>query len=168
VAPEAGCARAAEAVVVHGDRRLAPTEALVRDLPGAGVPLRAVAVVAEEVRRSHLERRLLPTGRAVDKGLVRLLRLRIVRDRDSLVARERADEDVGTELFDEAPRLLQRERWRLVAAAVPDDLDRLASHFAPDEPRRRLLRILRLRARIPHECGLCAGDGLFGPGADGP
>ena len=120
---EAGARRVAEAVVVHEDRRFAPTETLVGKLTCTGVPLSAVAVVAEEVLRPDLERRLLTARGAVQEGLLRM-RLRVVRDGDTLVTGERADHDLASELLHQAPCLLERQRRRLVAAAVADDLDR--------------------------------------------
>ena len=67
-----------------------PAELVVRVVAEAGRPLRAVRVEAEEVRRLHLQRRVLRAGDAVDERLVRVL-LRVVGDRDALVAGERAD-----------------------------------------------------------------------------
>ena len=93
----------------------------------AGRPLRAVRVEAEEVRRPDLQRRVLRTGDAVDERLVRML-LGVVGDRDALVTRERADEDVRVLLLHQPARLLDRLVGRVVAAAVADDLDLLAGH----------------------------------------
>ena len=99
---------------------------VVRVVAETGRPLRAVRVEPEEVRRLHLERRVLRARDAVDERLVRVL-LRVVRDRDALVTRERADEDVRVLLLHQAARLLDRLVGRVVRAAVADDLDLLAA-----------------------------------------
>ena len=69
----------------------------VGDLAGARVPLGAVPVVAEHVLRRDLQRRILRAGRPDDERLLRV-RLRVVRDRHRLVARQRADHHVAEEL----------------------------------------------------------------------
>ena len=61
--------RPAEAVVVHDDRGLTPTELLVEDLADAGVPLGPVAVVAEHVLRCDLQGRVLRARRPDDERL---------------------------------------------------------------------------------------------------
>ena len=153
--PAAG--RPAEAVVVHDDCGLAPTELLVRDLTGAGVPLRAVAVIAEHVLRCDLQRRILRPGGADDERL-RRMRLRVVRDVDRLVTRQRADHHVGLELLHQTTRLLDRGRHRVVAAAVADDLHGGGADADARHACRRLLRILHLAVCVVRECRLSAAD----------
>ena len=111
---------------------------VVRVVAQAGRPLRAVRMEAEEVRRLHLQRRVLRAGDAVDERLVRML-LGVVRDRDALVARERADQDVRVLLLHQAACLLDRLVGGVVRAAVADDLDRLAADLRALEAVGRLL-----------------------------
>src|SRR6185295_14756309 len=129
----------AEAVVVGDDRGLAPAELVVGHVAEARVPLRAVAVEAEEVRRLHLERRVLRARGAVDERLVRVL-LGVVGHRDRLVAGERADHDVGVQLLHQAAGLLDRQVRAVVAAADADELERVVADRAAGEA---LLRIVR-------------------------
>ena len=157
VGDDARRGRPAEAVVVHDDGGVAPTEPLVRDLTDAGVPLRPVAVVAEHVLRRDLQRRILRAGGADDERLGRM-RLRVVRDVDRLVTRQRADHDVGPELLHQPPGLLDRGRHRVVAAAVADDPDVLAADLDAGHAGGRLLRVLHLAARVLRERSLCAAD----------
>ena len=126
---EAGRRRPAEAVVVGDDRGLPPPELVVGEVAEAGVPLRAVAVEAEEVRRLHLERRVLRARGAVDERLVRVL-LGVVGDRDRLVTRERADHDVGVQLLHQATRLLDRR----VALSSPQPTPTSLSGWSPMAP----------------------------------
>src|SRR5581483_2832465 len=135
----------------------APAKLLVREVAGTGVPLRAVAVVAEEVLRRDLQRRVLRRGRAVDERL-RRVRLRVVGDGDRLVTRERADQDVRAELLDEALRLLDRGVRPVVRAAEADDLDRVPGDRAADEAGGRLVRVLEVAARVLGERGERAAD----------
>ena len=118
-------------------------ELVVGDVAQAGVPLRAVPVEAEEVRRLHLERRVLRARGAVDERLVRVL-LGVVGHGDRLVAGERADHDVGVELLHEPPGLLDRRVGAVVRAADPDDLDRVVADGAARHAVTRLVRVLRL------------------------
>ncbi len=157
VGDDAGPGRPAEAVVVHHDCGLAPTELLVRDLTDAGVPLSAVTVVAEHVLRCDLQRRILRPGGADDERLVRVL-LRVVRDVDGLVPGQRADHHVRLELLHQTTRLLDSGRNRVVAAAVADDLDRRAADPDARHAVRRLLRVLDLALRVVRERCLCATD----------
>ena len=150
VGDDAGCRSPREAVVVTDQRGRSPAELLVDDLPETGVPLRAVTVVAEDVLRCDLHRRILRPGGADDHGLLRV-GLRPVGDRDSLVTGQRADHHVAAELAHETPRLLERQRRRLVAAADADDLEVLATGRAADHPCRRLLLVLRLGPRVLRE-----------------
>ena len=147
VGDDAGGRGPREAVVVADQRGRSPAELLVDDLPEAGVPLRAVAVVAEQVPRCDLHRRVLRPGGADDHGLRRIL-LRPVRDGDRLVTRERADHHVCALLVHQPTRLLQRKRGSLVAAADADEVQPLASSCPAGHSRRRLLLVLRLGARV--------------------
>ncbi len=119
---EAGQRRVRERVVVTDDRGLLPAQRVVGVVAEARGPLRAVRMEAEEVRRLHLERRVLRARDAVDERLVRML-LGVVRDRDALVAGERTDQDVGVLLLHQAAGLLDRLVGGVVGAAVADDLD---------------------------------------------
>ena len=157
VGDEAGRGRPAEAVVVHDDRGLAPTELLVRDLTGAGIPLSAVAVIAEHVLRSDLQRRILRAGGADDERL-RRVRLRVVRDVHRLVTGQRADHHVCLELLHQTTRLLHRGRHGVITAAVTDDLDRRGSDPDARHTCRRLLRVLHLAVCVVRECRLSAAD----------
>ena len=85
--------------------------------------MRAVAVEAEVVLRLHLQRRLLRAGDAVDERHVGMV-LGVVGDGDRLVARQRADDDLGVVLLDERADLLDDAVRRVVAAADADQLDR--------------------------------------------
>ena len=161
----AGCAevsddpcarRPGEAVVVHDDGRGLPA-LLVHEVADAGVPLRTVAVVAEEVRRPHLERRVLRARGAVDERL-RRMRLRIVRHGDRLVTRQRADQDVRAELLHQALRLLDREVRAVVRAAEADDLQRVPGNRAAGHARGRLVRVHGLGACELREPGDRAAD----------
>ena len=143
---EARRRRPAEAVVVGDHRRRPPPELVVGDVAQAGVPLRAVPVEAEEVRGPHLERRVLRARGAVDERLGRVL-LGVVGHGDRLVAGERADHDVGTELLHEPPGLLDRRVGAIVRAADPDDLDRVVADGAARHAVTRLVRVLRLGPR---------------------
>jgi hypothetical protein len=60
------------------------------------------------------------------------MRLRVVRDRDGLVARQRTDEDVRAELLDEPLGLLDRGVGAVVRAAETDDLERVAADNTAD------------------------------------
>ena len=122
---EAGERRVRERVVVTDDRGRPPAERVVRVVAETGRPLGAIRVEAEEVRRLHLQGRVLGARGAVDERDLGMLQ-RVVRDRDALVARQRADEDLGAELLDQAPSLLDRLVGRVVGAAVAHDLDRAA------------------------------------------
>src|SRR3954447_2633998 len=150
----------AEAVVVGHDRRLAPAELVVGQVAEARVPLRAVAVEAEEVRRLHLQRRVLRAGRAVDERLVRML-LGVVGHRDRLVARQRPDHDVGVELLHQPPGLLDRRVGAVVAAADADELERVAADRAAREAGLRVVRVLRRGAGELRQRGHRAGHVLL-------
>ena len=153
---EAGQRRVRERVVVTDDRRRLPAEVVVGVVAQTGRPLRAVRVKAEEVRRLHLQRRVLRAGDAVDERLVRVL-LRVVRDRDALVTRQRADHDVGVLLLHQAPRLLDRLVGRGVGAAVADDLDVLAGDLRAGDAVAGL-RARGLAARVADQRQVGAGD----------
>ena len=154
---EAGQRRVRERVVVTDDRGGLPAEVVVGVVAETGRPLRAVRVEPEEVRRLHLQRRVLRAGDAVDERLVRVL-LRVVRDRDALVAGERADHDVGVLLLHQAARLLDRLVGRVVGAAVTDDLDVLAGDLGTlDAVARRLAG--GLAARVADQRQMRARDG---------
>src|SRR6185503_4758716 len=142
---EAGQRGVRERVVVADDRGLAPAKLVVGVLAETGRPLRTVAVEPEEVRRLHLQRRVLRARGAVDERLVRVL-LRVVRDRDALVARQRADEDVRVLLLHQTAGLLDRLVRGVVRATDADELDLRAGD------RRVVETVGRLRAR-----GLAAG-----------
>src|SRR4029077_18444890 len=126
---------------VRDDRRRLPAELVVRKVAEAGVPLRAVAVEAEEVRSADLQGRVLRAGRTVDKRLRRVL-LRVVGDRDRLVARERADQDVGFHLLLRPLRLRDRLVGRGVTAAYADELKLMTVDRGADPPLARLVRVL--------------------------
>src|SRR3954471_21634115 len=104
---EAGRRRPGEAVVVGDDRGLLPPERVVGDVTKASVPLGAVPVEAEEVRRLHLERRVLRARGAIDEGLVGML-LGVVGHGDRLVTGQRSDHDVGVQLLHQTPDFLDR------------------------------------------------------------
>ena len=149
--------RVRERVVVTDDRGGLPAEVVVGVVAKTGRPLRAVRVEAEEVRRLHLQRRVLRAGDAVDERLVRVL-LRVVRDRDALVTGQRADHDVGVLLLHQASRLLDRLVGRVVGTAITDDLDVLAGDLrALDAVARRLAR--GGAARVADQRQMRAGDG---------
>ena len=149
--------RPAEGVVVHDDRGVPPTEPLVRELADAGVPLGPVPEVAEQVLRRDLHRRVL-RARGTDDDRLRGIRLRPVRDRDRLVAGERANHHVGLELLHETSCLLDGCRGRVVAAAIADDVDGLPASLDPGHAGRRLLPVLGLAARVLPERGLGPAD----------
>ena len=117
--------RPAERVVVHDHHRVPPAELAVGEIARARVPLRAITVEAEEVRRAHLERGVLRPGRAVDERLLRL-GLRVVRDGDALIARERADQNLRAVGLDQSPGLGQRPVGTVVGTAIAHNLDRMA------------------------------------------
>ena len=150
---EAGRRRPAEAVVVGHDRGRLPAELVERDVAETGVPLRAVTVEAEEVRRLHLERRVLRARGAVDERLVRVL-LGVVGDRDRLVAGQRADHDVGIQLLHEPARLLDGRVRGVVAAAHADELERVIADGAARPARLRVVRLLTGFA--PANCDIAA------------
>src|SRR5439155_5605809 len=83
----------------------------------------------EEVRRFHAQRRLLRSRGTVDKRLIRLL-LRIIGDRDALVAREWAQQDINADVLDQAPRLGQRFVGAGIGASK-GDLDRMSGDRGP-------------------------------------
>ena len=58
---------------------------------------------------------------------------RIVGDRDSFVAREGADHDVGSVLLDEGPDLLHGAIGGVVTATDPDQFDRDTVHLGAGE-----------------------------------
>ena len=126
---EARGRRPAERVVVLDDVDVAPLEDVVGNPAGAGVPLRAVAVPAEEVRRAHDHRRVEGARGAVDERL-RGMRLGVLGDRDALVTGQRPDHDVGPELLDEALGLLDGEVGGVVRATDADELDRMTGDRA--------------------------------------
>ena len=130
--------RPAEAVVVHHDRGFPPTELLVGDLSDARVPLGAVAVVAEEVLRGDLHRRVLRPGRADDERLRRMPGPSRPSRVHRLVTRQRSDHDVGVQLLHQALRLGDGHRHGVVAAAVADDLDRRGADMDAGHAGRRL------------------------------
>ena len=130
VGDEAGRRRPAEAVVVGDHRGRVPAGLVVQAVAEPGVPLGAVAVEAEVVRRLHLQRRLLRAGDAVDERHLGVV-LGVVGDGDasspdsgpmtisaSVLLDERAD------LLDDPvracrrhsrrrrPRSVGRRRWR--------------------------------------------------------
>src|SRR3954452_14797059 len=137
---EARRRRPREAVVVRDDRGRLPLQLVVREVAETGVPLRTVTVEAEEVRRLHLQRRVLRARRPVDERLRRML-LGVVRDGDRLVARQRADHHVGTELLHQALRLLDRGIGPVVRAADPDELQRVPADRAARPALPRVVRI---------------------------
>ncbi len=114
-------------------------------------------MVAEHVPRRDLQRRVLRPGGADDERLGRV-GLRVVRDHHRLVARERADHDVRAELLHQPPRLAERGRGGVVAAAVPDDAHVLAARPDAGHARGGLLLVPRLAAGVLGEGGLGAAD----------
>ncbi len=152
-----GAGRPAEAVVVHDDGGLTPTELLVEDLAEAGVPLGTVAVVAEHVPRRDLKGRILRARRPDDERL-RRVGLGVVRHRHGLVTGERSEHHVCPQLLHQPPRLLQRRRYRVVAAAVADDLDVVVLNLDARHACRRLVLVLDLAVRVLGEAGLSAAD----------
>ena len=98
------------------------------DIAQAHHPLRAFGVEAVEVGRRILQRRRLRARRAVDEDHLGM-GLRVVLDRDALVARERADHDVDLVLLDglagRGDGLVRRGVGRIL-----DDLDLLAAGHA--------------------------------------
>ena len=157
VGDDPGAGRPAEAVVVHDDRGPTPAQLLVEDLAEAGVPLGPVAVVAEHVLRCDLQGRILRARRPDDERL-RRVRLGVVRHRHGLVAGERAEHHVRLQLLHQPPRLLQRGRARVVAAAVADDLNVVVPDLDARHACRRLVPVLDLAARVLGEGGLRAAD----------
>ena len=164
---EPGRRRPREAVVVRDDRSRPPTELVVGEVAQAGVPHRAVAVEAEEVRRPHLQRRVLRTRRAVDEGLVLVL-FRVVRDRDRLVTGERTDHDVGVQLLHEPLGLLDRRVGAVVAATDADELHRMAADRTAGPAGARLVLVLRLRAGVLGHRRNDPGEVLIVEGAERP
>ena len=122
--------------------------------------MRAVAVEAEEVRRPHLQRRVLRAGGAVDERLRGML-LRVVRDRDRLVTGQRADHDVGLQLLHQALRLLDRRVGAVVRAADADELERVAVDRAARPAVARVVPVPGLRACV---LGHRGDDTRPGPG----
>src|SRR3954449_1146725 len=163
---EARRRRPGEAVVVRDDRGLLPPQLVVRDVTQPGVPLGAVPVEAEEVRRLHLERRVLRARGAVDERLVRVL-LGVVGDRDRLVARQRADHHVGVELLHEPPHLLDGGVRRIVAAAHADELERVVADRAAREAVPGLVGVLGLGPGELRERRDRTGHVLVVEGAEG-
>ncbi len=165
VRDDPGARRPAEAVVVHDDRGLTPAQLLVEDLAEAGVPLGTVAVVAEHVLHRELQGRILRARRSDDERL-RQVRLGVVRDRHGFVAGERADHDVRLQLLHQPTGLFARGRDRVVAAAVADDLDLVASDRDPRHACRRLVLVLDLAVGVLSERGLRAADVELVPEAE--
>ena len=152
--------RPAEAVVVgdHGDG--VPSGVVVHGVAETGVPLGAVTVVPEEVRRLHVQRGVLGTGDAVDEGDVRMIE-RIVGDGDSFVSRERADHDVGPVLLDEGADLLHGAIGGVVTATDPHQFDGDAAHLGAAESVERGVGRLRRRPRLVDQGERRARDDVF-------
>ena len=131
VCDEPGGRRPPRAVVVgdHGDRP--PAVLPVDVLAETGVPLRGVAVVAEDVAPRDLHRRLLGGRRAEDDRLARM-RPGPLRGGDRLVARGRPDEHVRV-LLDHEPVELAQDRLRaaVAAAGLREHESRAADDAAP-------------------------------------
>ena len=157
VQDHAGARRPAEAVVVHDDRGLPPAELLVRDLADARVPLGTVAVIAEQVLRSDLHRRILRPGGADDERL-RRMRLGVVGHVHGLVAGQRSDHHVRTELLHQTLRLGDGHRHGVVSAAVADDVHGRAADLDAGHARRRLRLVLRHAVRVLRERCLRSAD----------
>ena len=104
-----------------------------------------LAVEAEEVRRLHGRGGVPRACRAVHERLRRVL-LGVVGDGDGLVARERPDHHVGTELLHEPLRLLDRRVGGVVRAADAHELERMAADRAAVPACGRLVLVIRLRA----------------------
>ena len=136
--------RPREAVVVRHDRGGLPAQLVVGEVAEAGVPHRAVTVEAEEVRRLHLQRRVLSAGGAVDERLRGML-LCVVGDGDRLVPRERADHHVRTELLHEPLGLLDRSVGLVVRAADAHELDRVTADQTAGPALARVVRVDGLR-----------------------
>ena len=136
----------AEAVVVGDHGRGVPAGLVVEDVPETGVPLGAVAVEPEEVRRLDDHGGLLGTGDAVEERHVGMI-LGVVRDGDALVARERPDHHVGAVLLDDLANLLNDAVGRVVAAADADNLDGHAGDHGTAESLQRAGGRVRRPAR---------------------
>ena len=163
---EAGERGVRERVVVADDGGGLPVQLVVGVVAETGRPLRAVRMEAEEVRRLHLERRVLRARDAVDERLVRML-LGVVGDRDALITRQRADQDVRVLLLHQAPRLLDRLVGGVVGTAVADDLDvGVADLRAGDAVRRLLAR--GLGPGLPDQRQMRTGDRRLEERAEGP
>ena len=132
VGDEARRRRPAEAVVVGDHRGGVPSGVVVQGVAESGVPLRTVTVEPEEVRRLHLQRRVLRAGDPVDERDLGMI-LGVVGDGDALVARERPDDDVGSVLLDELADLLDGAVGGVVAATDADQLDREAAGLGAGE-----------------------------------
>ena len=103
-----------------------------------------LAVEAEEVRRLHGGGGVPRAGRAVHERLRRML-LGVVGHGDGLVARERPDHHVGTELLHEPLGLLDRRVSRVVRAADAHELERVATDRPSVPSCGRLVGVVRLR-----------------------
>ena len=139
VGDEPGGRRPARAVVVgdHGDRP--PAVLPVDVLAEAGVPLRGVAVVAEDVAPGDLHRRLLRRRRAEDDRLARV-RPGPLRGGDRLVTRRRPDEHVRV-LLDHEPVELAKDRLRAaVTTSGLRERERGSADAHPGGLRERSLR----------------------------
>ena len=146
--PSAG--RVAEAVVIHDDRGLPPVELPVGEIADARIPLNAIPVEAEEVRGLHSSGRVPCTRGAVDERLAAVL-LRVVRDRDRFVTRQRADHHVRAELLHQPPRLLDRGIGLVVRAADSDELQRMPADAPSGPAGGRLALVLGLHTGVLRE-----------------
>jgi hypothetical protein len=132
-------------------------ELAVGEVADARVPLDAVTVEAEEVRRLDRGRGVPRACGAVDDRLGRVL-LRVIRDRDRFVAGQGADHDVRAELLQQPPRFLDRGVRPVVRAADPDELERMPTNLPAGPSRRRLVRVLQVAAGELRERRLRAAD----------
>ena len=157
VGDEPGGSRPAGAVVVGDDGGRPPAVLPVDVLAQAGVPLRGVAVVAEDVASCDLHRRLLRRRRAEDDRLARV-RPRPLRGGDRLVARGGPHEHVRV-LFDHEPVELAKDRLR-AAVATPGlrERERGSADSHPGGLRERRLRRSKRRLVAPRERSFAIRD----------
>ena len=166
VGDEAGRRRPAEAVVVGDHSGLAPVQLVVGDVAQAGVPLRAVSVEPEEVRRLDLQRRVLRARGAVDERLGGML-LGVVGHRDGLVTGERADHDVGAVLLHQLAGLLDGGRGLVVGAADAHELERMTVDRAARPARTGVVGVDRPAARELRDRRHDTGEVLLVEGPEG-
>ena len=167
VRDEPGGRGVAEAVVVGDDRDGPPALLVVLDVAETGVPDRPVAVEPEEVRRLYLQRRFLRAGDAGEHRQVGV-GLGVLGDGDALVSREWPDDDVGAELLDEPPHLLEDAVRGVVATPGADQFDRGPGDLGTGEPVERARPRLHRGTGVLHHREGGTGDDVLVESAERP